>query len=117
MGKSTVDPVQRKKDFGKRLAQLIAEKNINASELSRALGRDESYITHIENGHFFPSMDMFLDICDFLCVLAKDFWDTELLQRSRSQTLSTVIETLPEDKKGIIIDLLVSWDALEKPVE
>ena len=45
--------------------------------MSITLGQSENYINKIENGKFSPSMTAFFDICDYLGISPKDFFDTE----------------------------------------
>ena len=61
--------------FWKRLAELRIQKGISAREMSLSLGLSDSYINKIENGKTLPSMEAFFDICNFLEVSPRDFFD------------------------------------------
>ena len=61
--------------FCKRLTELRMQKGISAREMSLSLGLSDSYINKIENGKTLPSMDTFFDICTYLKVTPKDFFD------------------------------------------
>ena len=64
-------------EFGERLARLREIKNVSAREMSLSLGQSENYINKIENNKSLPSMTAFFDICDYLDMPPKDFFDTE----------------------------------------
>ena len=64
-------------EFGDRLAKLRNIKNVSAREMSISIGLSANHINKIENGKTFPSMTAFFDICDYLNISQKDFFDTE----------------------------------------
>ena len=64
-------------DFGQRLAKLRTVKNVSAREMSLSIGQSENYINKIENSKSFPSMTAFFDICDYLGISPKDFFDAD----------------------------------------
>ena len=66
-----------KKQFAKRLNELMDEKNVTARELSLKVGKNSGYINSIINGRSYPSMDGFFDICEELGITPVDFFDTE----------------------------------------
>ena len=64
-------------DFGIRLAKLREAKGISARDMSHGLGKSASYINKIELDKGLPSMVAFFDICDFLGISPKDFFDDD----------------------------------------
>jgi len=64
-------------EFGERLAQLRLVKKVSAREMSLSIGQSANYINKIENGITLPSMAALFDICDYLEISPKDFFDTE----------------------------------------
>ncbi|MBR3417055.1 MAG: helix-turn-helix transcriptional regulator [Clostridia bacterium] len=54
--------------FGDRLAELRIEYGISARDLSLSIGQNEHYINQIENHYFYPSMQAFIYICEYLIV-------------------------------------------------
>jgi len=73
--------VKRDEDFmelmeiGERLAELRILKGVSAREMSLSIGQCENYINKIENGKILPSMAAFFDICYYLSIHPKDFFD------------------------------------------
>jgi len=103
------------KDFGMRLAMLREAKCVSARKMSLALGMDANYVNKIERGKAFPSMVALFDICDFLTISQKDFFDegnrypdhiNELIEdykelEDKSQSLvSELAKELPRRKKS-----------------
>ena len=64
-------------NLGERLAHLRIAKNVSAREMSLSIGLSANYINKIENGKSLPSMAVFFDICDYLSISQKDFFDLE----------------------------------------
>lgn len=58
-----------------RIAQLRTNKGVSARDMSLTLGQSESYINTIENKKSLPSMTVFLYICEYFGVSAKEFFD------------------------------------------
>ncbi len=65
-----------RKEFCNRLAMLRIDRGISAREMSFALGLSESYINKIENEKTLPSMKIFFEICDFLNITPREFFNT-----------------------------------------
>jgi DNA-binding helix-turn-helix protein len=61
--------------FGLRLAKLMQQNNINARQLSFAIGCNENYITPILNGKSFPKMENFIKICKALKITPQEFFN------------------------------------------
>ena len=68
-----------KKQFAKRLNELMDEKNVTARELSLKVGKNSGYINSIINGRSYPSMDGFFDICEELGITPVDFLTQKLV--------------------------------------
>ncbi|WP_367566625.1 helix-turn-helix domain-containing protein [Lacrimispora sp.] len=61
--------------FVARLSQLRMEKGVSARDMSLSLGQSAGYINNIENKNNLPSMAAFFDICEYLNISPKDFFD------------------------------------------
>ncbi len=61
--------------FALRLSQLREAQNISARSMSLDLGRNKNYINQIEAQKFQPTYTEFLEICNFLSIEPKDFFD------------------------------------------
>lgn len=64
-------------NFGLRLAKLREAKIVSARDMSISIGMSPNYINKIERGKSKPSMEVFFDICDYLDISQKDFFDEE----------------------------------------
>lgn len=74
-----------------RIAQLRAQKNVSAREMSLAIGQNSSYINRIENRIAMPSMPCFFYICEYLGVTPREFFDDG---NSYPGLVSTVVSNL-----------------------
>jgi len=64
-------------EFSKRLTELRMHKGVSARDMSLSLGQNPGYINHIENKQIFPSLPVFLNICEYLDITPQQFFDTE----------------------------------------
>jgi transcriptional regulator with XRE-family HTH domain len=64
-----------RKQFGKRLTELLSEKNISQYQLAQECGIDRGAISKYITGERAPQMDAFLTICDELQVSPNYFID------------------------------------------
>jgi len=62
-------------EIGERLAELRLYKGVSAREMSLSIGQSENYINKIENGRSLPSITALFDICYYLNISLKDFFD------------------------------------------
>ncbi len=79
------------KDFSMRLSILRENKKISARKMSQDLGLNPGYINKLETKQVLPSMQIFFQICSYLDILPKDFFDTEV--------------KYPEEMKKVVSDL------------
>ncbi|MDO4296439.1 MAG: helix-turn-helix transcriptional regulator [bacterium] len=57
-----------------RITELRVRKNISEYQLSIALGHSKGYIQSITSGHTLPSMEAFLEICDYFKLTPSEFF-------------------------------------------
>lgn len=92
--------------FCKRLAELRMQKGISAREMSLSLGLSDSYINKIENGKTLPSMEAFFDICNYLEVSPKDFFDDGCALPILIQAAVHEMHSLNEEQLKRIISIM-----------
>lgn len=92
--------------FNRRLVQLRMQKNLSAREMSLQLGRSESLINQIENRKTLPSMSFFFQICVFLGVHPKDFFDEEITEPFWLDELYKEIRDLNPVQAKYLLELL-----------
>ena len=82
-----------------RIAQLRTKKGVSARDMSLTLGQSESYINTIENKKSLPPMTVFLYICEYFGITAKEFFDEG---NENPAVLKDVIEDLKRlDEKSL----------------
>ena len=62
-------------DIGSRIAKLRMETGVSARDMSLSLGKYDNYINKLENNKAYPSMSALYDICEYLRISPKDFFD------------------------------------------
>ena len=92
--------------FGQRLATLRIVKGVSAREMSLSVGQSENYINKIENGKSFPSMAAFFDICDYLGISQRDFFDEDNNNPLQVSDMVTDYKRLDSDAQSHIAGLV-----------
>jgi len=96
-----------------RITQLRIKKGVSEYRMSLDLGRSRSYIQSISSGRSLPAMGEFLQICDYLEVTPREFFDENiaadpiLIQKAlesmrglKDPDLLTLIALIERLKKG-----------------
>ena len=60
--------------IGERISELRLKKNVSEYQMSLDLGKNKSYIQSLTSGRSLPTMQSFLDICDYLEVTPQQFF-------------------------------------------
>ncbi len=61
--------------FARRIEQLRKIKGVSARDMSLSLGQNPGYINSIENNKALPRMESFFNICEYLNITPKEFFD------------------------------------------
>lgn len=85
-----------------RIAKLRTAKGVSARDMSLSIGNNPNYINHIENGVALPSMDAFLNICDYLGVTPSEFFDTGAREPARIRELVADLKKLDEEQFKLV---------------
>ena len=91
--------------IGKRIAELLLQKNISAQKLSLELGHQEHYIYAItsKNKTTLPSLGEFLYICDYFKITPMEFFNESQSPSLLKSDLINYVYDAPED---IVVCLL-----------
>ena len=92
--------------FHKRLAELRANTDVSARDMSLSLGQSESYISNIENGHNLPSMSVFFYICDYLKITPQEFFDLESHDPNRLTEIIEKLKRLNPEQLALVSKLI-----------
>lgn len=87
-----------------RTRSLREEKDITAHAMSIELGQNKAYITKIENKTAKPSFVGLFNICDFLGITLKDFFDSENMNPVIQKELFEVTKSLSSEQLRILIE-------------
>lgn len=101
-----------KAEFGMRVAQLrmSKDKNISARDMSLSIGLSSGYISNVENGHNYPSMEAFFYICEHLGVTPVEFFDVDKRDPKR-------LDRLLEEARGLNSEQLDHLIAIVKDMK
>ncbi len=88
--------------FGDRLAELRMEYGISARDLSLSIGQNEHYINQIENHYFYPSMQAFIYICEYLCITPCQFFNIEIISPYDVNIIVEKISEMSSDNRNLI---------------
>ena len=92
--------------FGERLAKLRTRKGVSAREMSLSLGLSPNYINKIENSKSLPSMKNFFDICDFLEISQKDFFDEDSSNPTMVNEMVTEYKRLNDNTQTYFMEIV-----------
>ena len=93
-------------DFRERLAELRNIKNVSAREMSLSIGLSANHINKIENGKTLPSMTLFFDICDYLDISPKDFFDMENGDPNQVSEMVNIYKRLDRDAQANVAGII-----------
>lgn len=94
------------KDFAVRLAELRSKKNVSAREMSLAIGQNQGYINHIENGQRTPSLSAVFYICDYLKITPSEFFDFESENPAKLNKINEYLKKLNDEQLNMIENLV-----------
>lgn len=94
-----------RQEFAKRVKEMRISKGVSAREMSLSLGQSENYVNHIENGKAFPSMALFLEICEYFSVSPAEFFSYEMGNIYSISRLAKACNGLTKEQIGLLISL------------
>lgn len=95
-----------KKFIGNRITELRIKKNISEYQMSLDLGRNKSYIQSLSSGRSLPTMQNFLEICDYLEITPQQFFDTELHNLPLFKKAADLMKQLDDEDMLALIAIL-----------
>lgn len=94
------------KFIGERITELRLKKNVSEYQMSLDLGRNKTYIQSITSGRNLPKVRHFLEICEYLEVTPKEFFDDELHNIPLQQKAQELLKQLDEEDLLSVISIL-----------
>lgn len=82
----------------KRLFELVNREQISQSQMSLDLGHSRGYIRGITSGRSLPTMEVFLEICDYLNITPAEFFETSDRKTVIDKTVSDFLQLEPESQ-------------------
>lgn len=95
-----------KKFIGERITKLRMAKNISERELSLSLGKAHNYIYSISSGKILPTMESFLDICDYFEITPSDFFDEQSENPLLTRDILIKLNALSEKDLSLLLEIM-----------
>lgn len=81
-------------------------KNISERELSLSLGKAHNYIYSISSGKILPTMESFLDICDYFEITPSDFFDEQSENPLLTRDILIKLNALSEKDLSLLLEIM-----------
>lgn len=95
-----------KKFIGERITKLRMQKDISERELSLNLGKAHNYIYSISSGKILPTMESFLDICDYFEITPSDFFDEQIENPPLTRNILKELNKFSEKEVSLLLEIL-----------
>lgn len=82
------------------------KENVSEYQMSLDLGKNKSYIQSLTSGRSLPTMQSFLDICDYLEVTPQQFFDSELHNLPLIDKATDLMKQLDDEDMLALISML-----------
>ena len=92
--------------IGNRITKLRMESGISERELSFRLGKAHNYIYSISSGKILPTMESFLDICDYFDITPSMFFDEQTTEPLLIRDITGKLNGLPAKDLSLLSDIL-----------
>lgn len=89
--------------FVKRLIELRLNKGVSARDMSLSLGQSAGYINNIENGINYPSMSLFLYICEYFGITPEQFFNAIYTNPEKLNKLCDLAKDMSDEQLDILI--------------
>lgn len=89
-----------------RITELRLRKNVSEYQMSLDLGKNKSYIQSISSGHSMPTMQSFINICEYLEVTPQQFFDSELHNIPLINKATDLMKQLDDEDMIALIGML-----------
>ena len=92
--------------FSERLAMLRIKKDVSARDMSLSIGQSANYINKIESKKSYPSMAVFFQICEYLEISPKDFFDINSSNPTKLNEALTDMHSLTSEQLENITSII-----------
>ena len=89
-----------------KIDELRISRNLSEYQLSLELGHSQGYIQSISSGRALPSMQSFLDICEYFDITPSEFFNPNIHNTELFNNVMVELEKCNDKELCIIKDLL-----------
>ena len=109
-----MDRSQKERYILNRITQLRLEKGISEKQMSRDIGKNSSYLASMIKSKNLPSTGALIDICEYLEIPLKDFFDTEYEHPVTVNKIVTELKKFSEKELEMVYSLVTHINSLKK---
>lgn len=95
-----------KKFIADRITELRIKKNISEYQMSLDLGKNKSYVHSLTSGRSLPTMQHFLEICEYFGVTPEQFFDIRLHNLPLYEKATDLLKELDDEDMIAVISIL-----------
>lgn len=95
-----------REELGKRIRTVREELKISASQLGLGMDAGPGYISGIERGRSYPSMEKFLKMCDCMYISPAWIFDTDSDNPLMLSRLEQYFKFLSDEEKTAVLDMV-----------
>lgn len=97
-----------KRMLGKRLKEIRVNRGYTQESLAEKAGVTANYLSRVEAGRCYPSLDCLVNIASILQLELRDLFDFSHLQEKSTETknITTMIDGLDNDKKVMVAKII-----------
>ena len=93
-----------------RISELRLQKNVSKYQMSYDLGKSKGYIQSISSGANLPSMEAFLDICNYFNITPIEFFDKDIHNPNILKEITNVIKNMPQKDLSLLLEVLKRYN-------
>lgn len=90
------------KEIREKITKLRLEHNLSEYALSQSLGQSPGYIQNITSGRSLPSMQVFLNICEFFEIEPSVFFE-DPIPNDLQREIRKEMQSLPEEDLKVLL--------------
>ncbi|MBQ1251945.1 MAG: helix-turn-helix transcriptional regulator [Firmicutes bacterium] len=89
-----------------RISTLRIKKGVSEYQMSLDLGHSRGYIQNISSGKSMPSMEGFLEICDYFEITPAQFFDNDIKYPDLIQKTCTEMQKLNDTDLRLLLNII-----------
>lgn len=89
-----------------RITELRIKKNVSEYRMSMELGKNRAYLNGISSGRSMPSLEQFLEICDYFEITPLQFFDSKMANPQLNRKIMDKIRLLDDNDLILLLNII-----------